>query len=527
MSDFGRLFGQLVARKREERGWSLAQLAVAAYGDDGEGGEKRKSDVLKLEQGKARKPNAATIRKYRLALELTQDEIDACRTPAEIELAQFARKLFEVIAEAGSQAGLSEDLTSVLAERYADGNPDDFDAALRGVMRALEVAREDRARLPSNLDAAVNDIIARIDAMNDEGLVEDALEEIRREVDAQKERSEEAVAALERLQEKALAQAILSRSVPEVVKEVLSTLPPGDEGHEGLRVAYLEWMERGRDKGLNFDLEVSVALARFGMEAYKSRVLAGNCSNDLGVSLALLGERESGTNRLEEAVAAYRVALEERNRDQLPMAWSQTQGNLGNVLALLGEREGGTDRLEEAIAAYQSVLEEVTRDGAPMDWARTQMNLGNALRILGERESGNERLKQAVAAYRLALEERTRERVPLHWATTQMNLGTALRALGEREKGPDRLEEAVAAYRAALEESTRERVPLSWAIVRVNLAGLKVIMFDRTGRSEHLIEAEACICAARDVFEEAQASQYLAIAEIIIADISKRRVQLK
>ena len=94
--------------------------------------------------------------------------------------------------------------------------------------------------------------------------------------------------------------------------------------------------------------------------------------------------------------------------------------------ASLGERESGTARLEEAVAAYRAALEERTRERVPLDWATTQNNLGNALRTLGERESGTARLEEAVAAYRAALEEWTRERVPLDWATTQNNLGNAL-----------------------------------------------------------------------------------------------------
>ena len=120
--------------------------------------------------------------------------------------------------------------------------------------------------------------------------------------------------------------------------------------------------------------------------------------------------------------------------------------NLGNALSTLGERESGTARLEEAVAAYRAALEERTRERVPLDWAMTQKNLGTALRTLGERESGTARLEEAVAAYRAALEERTRERVPLEWAMTQKNLGNALRTLGERESGTARLEEAVAAY---------------------------------------------------------------------------------
>ena len=101
-----------------------------------------------------------------------------------------------------------------------------------------------------------------------------------------------------------------------------------------------------------------------------------------------LGERESGTARLEEAVAAYRAALEERTRERVPLDWATTQNNLGNALATLGERESGTARLEEAVAAYRAALEEQTRERVPLDWAMTQNNLGNALwsaRRAGER----------------------------------------------------------------------------------------------------------------------------------------------
>ena len=223
------------------------------------------------------------------------------------------------------------------------------------------------------------------------------------------------------------------------------------------------------------------------------------------------GERESGTARLEEAVAAYRAALEEQTRERVPLDWATTQNNLGNALWTLGERESGTARLEEAVAAYRAALEEQTRERVPLDWATTQNNLGNALRTLGERESGTARLEEAVAAYRAALEERTRERVPLDWADDaeqprqrapdarasaraarrgwrrrsppiaprwrngpasgcrstgpRRRTTSATRSghSGERESGTARLEEAVAAYRAALEERTRERVPLDWA----------------------------------------------------------------
>ena len=98
----------------------------------------------------------------------------------------------------------------------------------------------------------------------------------------------------------------------------------------------------------------------------------------------------------------------------------------------LGERQSGTARLEEAVAAYREALQEWTRARAPRDWAMTQMGLGNALRVLGQRQSGTARLQEAVAAYREALQENTRERVPLEWAKSTGSQGVALMLLAGR-----------------------------------------------------------------------------------------------
>jgi tetratricopeptide (TPR) repeat protein len=98
-------------------------------------------------------------------------------------------------------------------------------------------------------------------------------------------------------------------------------------------------------------------------------------------------------------VAADRMALIELTRDRVPLDWARTQVNLGYALSRLGERESGTARLEEAVVGYRAALEELTRDRVPLEWAETQMDLGNALATLGERESGTARLEEAVAAW--------------------------------------------------------------------------------------------------------------------------------
>ena len=126
------------------------------------------------------------------------------------------------------------------------------------------------------------------------------------------------------------------------------------------------------------------------------------------------------------------------------------QDSLGNALCDLGERESDTARLKEAVTAYQAALTVQTREHVPLDWATTQDNLGNALRILGERESDTASSERGGHGLPGRPYVRTREHVPQHWATTQNNLGNALRNLGERESDTARLEEAVTAYRRLL-----------------------------------------------------------------------------
>jgi tetratricopeptide (TPR) repeat protein len=285
----------------------------------------------------------------------------------------------------------------------------------------------------------------------------------------------------------------------------------------GIALWTLGWRESGTAR-----LEEAVAVFRAALEEVtRERVplLWAWTQSNLGIALRELGERESGTARLEAAVAAYRTALKEWTRERVPFQWAATQMNLGLALAGLGARESGSARLEEAVAAYREALEVETRERVPVQWALTQTNLGNALVRLGERESRPAHLEEAVVAYRASLEEGTRERMPLLWAWTQTNLGIALTELGEQESGTARLEEAVAAYRAALEEGTRARLPLRWAWTQNNLGNALIRLGERESGTAHLEEAVAAYRAAmeewtrdRAPLDWAQAQMNLGIA---------------
>ena len=66
----------------------------------------------------------------------------------------------------------------------------------------------------------------------------------------------------------------------------------------------------------------------------------------LGQALSVIGDQSGENGALQDAVAAYREALKERTRERVPLDWATTQNSLGNALARLGERESGTARLE-------------------------------------------------------------------------------------------------------------------------------------------------------------------------------------
>jgi|SRR6516225_5754241 hypothetical protein len=85
--------------------------------------------------------------------------------------------------------------------------------------------------------------------------------------------------------------------------------------------------------------------------------------------LSTLSERQTGMEHLEQAVAAYRVALEEYTHERVRLNWAMTQNNLGTALCRLGEWESGTERLEEAVAAFSACLT-VIEMAWPEEWVQ-------------------------------------------------------------------------------------------------------------------------------------------------------------
>jgi tetratricopeptide (TPR) repeat protein len=313
-----------------------------------------------------------------------------------------------------AEAGIERETIFQLAKRI---RPEviGFDQAVKELENAVTIALDVIARgeRGANQEAFVEDVLKRLAETTktgdfDEGAkaVDDALAELDR-------RDEEARDAFRRsretLLEAGIEQDLLRRDPVAVARriEAIAALDPTDENAAWSRKFRERWdafFADGQEKGINISLQVAIEMARRMVESARNDDQRGTALNLLGNALFSLGERQGGTERLEEAVIVFREALQKNTRERAPLEWAMAQMNLGNALTRLGERDSGTARLEEAVAAFREALKENTRARTPLEWARIQMNLGNALTRLGERDSGTTaRLEEAAAAFREAL----------------------------------------------------------------------------------------------------------------------------
>src|SRR5271166_28402 len=277
---------------------------------------------------------------------------------------------------------VAEGFIQEMARRVAGDAALDLDGMKQAVRNAIEIYATEVAGRPveTNLDEIVRRALARAKEQVDKGqsglaraTLRRAAGEMRREEEERRERYIAGVTALY-IQARNIALAAYdgdaaANAIIELARSIhgQNTAEIAEFLSSDAQVLY----EHGRDRGSNVHLVAVIALAREQFTLAASADGRGNARNRLGFALATLGFLESGTARLEEAVAAYRAALEERPRERVPLAWAETQNHLGVALWGLGGRESGTARLEEAVAAYRAALEERTRERVPLDWAAT------------------------------------------------------------------------------------------------------------------------------------------------------------
>lgn len=131
---------------------------------------------------------------------------------------------------------------------------------------------------------------------------------------------------------------------------------------------------------------------------------------NLANALSILAARQLDKGHFDEVVTAYRLTLREvmrksmpvdwalspTTRKGMPLDWALTQTRLGAELEAVRAREAETARLEEAVAAYQLALQSVIREKMSYEWTLIQMNLAYALSMLARHEAGTKSLEGAV-----------------------------------------------------------------------------------------------------------------------------------
>ena len=301
-SDDLKAFGLAVKRARSLKGWTLDELGAAIVPPVG------KSLISKVERGKKEGLNSRTVGRIIKALTLSEEWIDtfldadATEDGDETRVEQNADRMLEIVAKDGDAPSLSEELLIQLANSYAEGDYIDLDGAYRSLRVALQTARDmrDRAALPDNTDASVTAIRAEVNRINEADGPEAGGAYL---AEALAQKSAEMGALLDL----GVQQARLENDPKAAARYLVDQLQrerPRERMFDALRTLQDAWYAKGRDAGLAYEAAVAIHLAETTVHIAVGAGQRGAGLNDLGIALRTLGDRESGTARLEKAVTA-------------------------------------------------------------------------------------------------------------------------------------------------------------------------------------------------------------------------------
>ena len=227
--------------------------------------------------------------------------------------------------------------------------------------------------------------------------------------------------------------------------------------------------EFGERSGLD-DAITHLRILIAGLDNFEDTLRWAATQERLGLALTTLSGRDADVERLREAAACYRLALEDLRKEHAPPLWGRLQRHLGSLALRLGKPSSDEDLLEEAIDALRAALTVIDRATDPAAFARVQYDLGRALSALGQRTLSMATLEAAFNAFNTAAQHWTREADPKLWGDLQDRMGTVLGAMGQRYREPVVVEEAIAAFGRALEVRHRETALVEWADSSANQA---------------------------------------------------------
>ena len=184
----------------------------------------------------------------------------------------------------------------------------------------------------------------------------------------------------------------------------------------------------------------------------------------------LLGELRGAPVRYDEFkryIAICRNALREAERENRRALWATLQEMLGSFLLQnpLGVR---ADNLEDAVSAFKAALEVMAPETDPVGWARNMDSLGTCYmeRVRGDH---GENIEQAIDAFRAAADQERRLGIPDYRTHVMAHLAHALM---ERRRGDagENFSDAIQILSRSLRLHNRDGSPREWARIMADLA---------------------------------------------------------
>lgn len=384
-------------------------------------------------------------------------------------------------------------------------------------MLTIAIGVQDEGRMDSNLGHFVDEVLRRRADLSAQGEYQAALAELDAALEREEAESRaRQLRLIEAAIDEHLMMRDADGAARRILRRLEIETPDPEALPEAIRSEVTLWLERGERNGRSLDMRVAVAIAECRLGQTSETIERILLCDSAGIALSNLGDMEVNPARLEQAVAVYRTGMDDitsfidtvgdhiaqldDSGEALLNYGARMAGHLGAALHSLAERESGTDRLDQAIAVFETALSLITRERLPALWSEIQHNFGNALYELGSRNADPKSQEQAIDALRAALEIRTRETEPLKWAISQSSLANALAGLADLEDRPDRLPEAISACEAALQVQSPKTAPLSWGVTQVTLGNLHQRLANTEDEEGHFRSSVTSYHAALQVF---------------------------
>jgi hypothetical protein len=215
---------------------------------------------------------------------------------------------------------VAEGFIREMAKQVAADPNLDFDGKKQAVRNAIDLYEKEISggQTQTNIDAIVDQALVRVRSLVDNGKSGLAQAALRKAAEAmrceEEERPERYVAGITVLYNRECDIALATYDGEAAATAIIS-LAEAIHGDNTVMVARAlnseaeVLYEYGRDRGSNVHLIAVIAVPRKLLDAASFNNERGVANMNLGNALFTLGERESGTARLEEAVAAFDACL--------------------------------------------------------------------------------------------------------------------------------------------------------------------------------------------------------------------------